>query len=293
MTLEQLRIFVAVAEREHVTRAAEALRLTQSAVSAAVASLENRYATQLFHRVGRGIVLTEAGRLFLREAKAVLARAEDAEAVLNELAELKRGRLSIQASQTIASYWLPRHVVRFRRTWPDIAIGFGMGNTAQVARAVLDGTVDLGFIEGPVDDPALLQEPLIEDRLILVIAEDHPWRLSPPQEPKQLAEVEWVLREPGSGTRSEFEAALGALNVPRPLKVALEMPSNEAVCEAVESGAGAAGISELVAAARIQSGRLFKVPFELPSGRQFQTIRHRERHLSKAADTFLKAIAQA
>ena len=79
MTLEQLRIFVAVAERQHVTQAARALNLAQSAASAAIAALEDRYQTALFHRVGRGITLTEAGRLFLVEAKAVLARAESAD----------------------------------------------------------------------------------------------------------------------------------------------------------------------------------------------------------------------
>ena len=111
MTLEQLRVFVAVAQRQHVTRAAEALHLAQSAVSAAIAALEARHDVKLFHRVGRGIALTEAGELFLVEARAVLARAESAELALAELAGLKRGVLAIQASQTIASYWLPRYLV--------------------------------------------------------------------------------------------------------------------------------------------------------------------------------------
>ena len=79
MTLEQLRVFVAVAERQHVTRAAEALNIAQSAVSASIAALEGRHGAKLFHRVGRRIELTEAGALFLAEARAVLARAESAE----------------------------------------------------------------------------------------------------------------------------------------------------------------------------------------------------------------------
>lgn len=103
MTLEQLRVFVAVAERQHVTRAAEALNLAQSAVSAAIGTLEGRHGAKLFSRVGRGIELTEAGRLFLGEARAVLSRAESAELVLAELAGLKRGTLSLQASHTIAT----------------------------------------------------------------------------------------------------------------------------------------------------------------------------------------------
>ncbi len=108
MILEQLRVFVAVAERQHVTRAAEALNIAQSAASASIATLEGRHDAKLFHRVGRGTELTEAGTLFLAEVCAVLARAEAAELVLSEPGGPKRGTLIVQASQTIASYWLPR-----------------------------------------------------------------------------------------------------------------------------------------------------------------------------------------
>ena len=108
MTLEQLRVFVAVAKRQHVTRAAEALNIAQSAASTSIATLEGRHDAKLFHRVGRGTELTEAGTLFLAEVRAVLARAEAAELVLSELGGPKRGTLIVQASHTIASYWLPR-----------------------------------------------------------------------------------------------------------------------------------------------------------------------------------------
>jgi len=95
MTLEQLRVFVAVAERQHVTRAAEALNISQSAASACIAALEGRHGAKLFHRVGRGTELTGAGTLFLAEARAVLARAEAAELVLSELGGPKRGTLMV------------------------------------------------------------------------------------------------------------------------------------------------------------------------------------------------------
>src|SRR5258708_25719240 len=151
MTLEQLRIFVAVAERQHVTQAARALNLAQSAVSHAITALEARHDSTLFDRVGRRIGLTEAGRVFLAEAGAVLARAEAAELALSELGSLKRGTLSVQASQTIASYWLPRHLVAFRRTYPQIQIRLAIGNTAQVAAAVESGTAELTFVEGAAE----------------------------------------------------------------------------------------------------------------------------------------------
>src|ERR1700749_5040681 len=132
MTLEQLRIFVAVAEREHVTQGARDLNLTQSATSAAIAALEARYATKLFDRVGRRIALTDAGRLFLVEAKAVLARAAAAGTVLADLASLKRGSLPLSGSQTIANYWLPQIIHIFQSRHPGILVKLAIGNTATV-----------------------------------------------------------------------------------------------------------------------------------------------------------------
>ena len=107
MTLEQLRIFVAVAGLQHVTQAARELHLTQSAVSAAITALESRYAVRLFDRIGRRIALTEAGRAFLEEARAILARAADAEAVLADLADFRRGELTVAASHVLATGQLP------------------------------------------------------------------------------------------------------------------------------------------------------------------------------------------
>ena len=93
MTLDQLRVFVAVAERQHVTQAARALNVAQSAASNAIASLEARHKTKLFNRIGRHIELTDAGQAFLKEARAVLAAVNAAELALMEFGNLKRGVL--------------------------------------------------------------------------------------------------------------------------------------------------------------------------------------------------------
>ena len=292
MTLEQLRIFVAVAECEHVTRAAETLRLTQSAVSAAVAALENQYGVALFDRVGRRIELNAEGRLFLNEARAVLARAAAAELALSELTGLKRGTLSVQASQTIASYWLPPRLVAFRRAHPQIDIKLTVGNTAQVAKAVHDGDAELGFVEGRVEDAALLQSTIDHDRLVVVVAADHPWARKKRLTERDIADGEWVLREPGSGTRSEFEAFLAGRGVsPKALKVALELPTNEAVRSAIEAGAGVTAISELVVEAALRAGTLVAMTFKLPT-RPFLVVRHHERYQSKAAQAFLSIVTK-
>jgi len=287
MTLEQLRVFVAVAERQHVTRAAEALNIAQSAASASIASLEGRHGAKLFHRVGRRIELTEAGTLFLVEARAVLARAEAAELILSELGGLKRGTLLVQASQTIASYWLPRHLVAFRRLHPGIDVRLGVGNTAQVAAAVLDGAAELGFVEGAVDDPALESREVARDQLVIVVGPEHPWAAGGIPTPERLAESDWVLREPGSGTRSVFEAALEGFGIsPTSLRVVLELPTNESVRAAVEAGMGATALSASVAAPSIEAGLLHDVGLALPE-RDFHVLRHPGRYRSRAANALL------
>ncbi len=286
MTLEQLRVFVAVAERQHVTRAAEALNMAQSAVSASVLMLEGQYGAKLFHRVGRGIALTETGTLFLVEARAVLGRAAAAELVLAELGGLKRGALAIHASQTIAGYWLPRHLVAFRRTHPAIDLRLKVGNTAQVIAAVADGSAELGFIEGASEAAQLANETVARDRLLILVAPDHPWAKQDKVTPDDLAAADWVLRERGSGTRSVFEQALAAMGVPpAKLKVVLELPSNESVRAAVEAAMGATALSASVAAPSLEAALLHALDLTLPE-REFQLVRHRERSPSVAAMAF-------
>ena len=290
MTLEQLRVFVAVAERQHVTQAAKALNLAQSAVSHAVSTLEDGFQIKLFNRIGRGIELTEAGLMFLDEARAVLARAAAARLKLSELGELKRGTLLVHASQTIAGYWLPSRLMAFRTRYPQIEIRLAIGNTREVVRNVHDGIAEIGFVEGVIDDPELASAVVAQDQLILVVSPSHPWAKRSRRQklrPAELLEADWILREPGSGTRSEFEAALERLGVsPHGLRIALELPSNEAVRAAVESGMGATVISGSVAAPSLEAELLHRVSLDLPE-RQFQVVRHRERYLSRSAAALL------
>jgi DNA-binding transcriptional LysR family regulator len=291
MTLEQLRIFVAVAERQHITRAAEALNLSQSAVSAAVTALEARHGVTLLDRVGRGVALNGAGAVFLAEAKAVLARADEAQSALEDLSNLDRGRLSIHASQTIASYWLPQRLAAFHLAHPGIALAVAIGNTAQVAAAVAAGEAELGLVEGAVDDPALSREVVAQDRLCLVVGRSHPWADRPPSSPDDLKAAGWVLREPGSGTRAVLETALPALGLMiTDLPIAMVLPANEAVRAAVEAGAGAAVMSSTVAAAGLEAGRLIEVEMALPP-RDFTVLRHKQRYRTRAADAFSAMIS--
>lgn len=283
MTLDQLRIFVAVAEREHVTRAAEALHMTQSAVSAAVAALEERHDLKLFDRVARRIVLTPAGRAFLPEARAVLARAAAAETALSDLAGLRSGALALAASQTVGNYWLPPLLHAFKAEHPGIAVSLTIGNTETVARMVHDGLVDFAYVEGRVDDPALSPNPVAEDELI-VVASPHL------AERTDYGALPWVMREHGSGTRDLIEWALEKAGI-GPVEVVLELPSNESVRTAVQAGAGVAALSRFVVARAIASGSVVALPFPPPK-RHFSKLRLSDRAVTRAESELDRLTAQ-
>ncbi|MBD9374664.1 LysR family transcriptional regulator [Rhizobium sp. ARZ01] len=283
MTLEQLRIFIAVAEREHLTQAALALHLTPSAVSSAVRTLEDRYSVALFHRTGRRIELTETGRAFLTEAKATVTRAKEAELFLAEVGDLRRGSLSLHASQTIASYWLPPVLMQLHSKHPGLELRVTAANTELVAAAVIDGAAEIGLVEGAIDSVLLSQQVVARDRLVIVARPDHPLAQRHDIERDDLLAARWVLREAGSGTRSVLTSALDAK--PGELTVELALPSNEAVRAAVRTGPFLGALSELIVQPDIDAGRLVKLDFTLPE-REFLLLRHRERHRSKASLAF-------
>jgi DNA-binding transcriptional LysR family regulator len=290
MTLEQLRIFVAVAEREHMTRASEVLNLTQSATSAAIAALEERHDVRLFDRVGRRIVLTDAGRDFLQEAHAVLARASIATRRLDDLAGLKRGSLRLAASQTVANYWLPDVMARFHAAHPDIQLAVQIGNSIDTADAVKNLDADIGIVEGACHESALRVAEVPGDTLRLV-APRHLPALNDNPTPEVLRALPWVLREAGSGTRESLlkwlaqrELALGDLSV------AFELPSNEAVCSAVEAGVGVAVMSDLVVRRSLETGHMVAIRTDLPQ-RAFKILTHNERHLSGVENLLIKLAA--
>jgi DNA-binding transcriptional LysR family regulator len=240
----------------------------------------------LFHRVGRRIELTDTGRAFLTEARAVLGRAQAAEHALSEFAGLERGTLSLVASQTIAGYWLAPLLARFKARYPRIMIELNIGNSEQSAARVLDGSAELGFVEGLIDDPALARWQIGKDELALVSATPGPAAV----DASWIREASWVLRERGSGTRSTFESGLASLDVPlESLNVVMTLPSNEAVRSAVEAGLGCSVLSSLVVEPSLRAGTLHRIPLELEP-RPFFGLRHKERYRSKAADALLDVI---
>jgi DNA-binding transcriptional LysR family regulator len=261
--------------------------MSQSAASAAIAALESYYQVKLFDRVGRGIQLTEIGRIFLPEARAVLDRASMARSVLQDLAGSPAGPVAIAASQTIATYWLPRRLAAFHAANRGVRLNVEIHNTKEVEDAVVEGKANIGLVEGPTQHPALIRKQIDHDQIVLVVASDQPSLPVDVSGRLDLRAITWVIREAGSGTRRGLEdlAAREGLSLDE-LNIFLVLPSNEAVREAIEAGAGATIISRQVVASAIAAGKLIEIPIELPQ-REYALVRHRDRHATLAQEALV------
>ncbi|MEQ8829908.1 MAG: LysR family transcriptional regulator [Alphaproteobacteria bacterium] len=290
LSLEQLRIFVRIAETLHVTRAAKDLNLTQAAVSAALGKLERNHGVSLFDRVGRGIELNEEGRLFLPSARAVLAAAQVAQDTLQDLAVDTRGRLRIHASQTIAMYWLPHRMMEMRSRFPQVELELRVGNTTDVVQAVRAGDADIGLTEGIADYCGLDSIVVAQDSLALVVDAAHPVARRAALDVSEFYKLRWILREIGSGTRAVFEDYLRRNDVdPGDLTVSMSFPTNEAILAAIEGTESVAVMSRRATKSAILGGRI--AVLDLPGAeRAFTAVTHAQRTRSRATQAMMKIL---
>jgi DNA-binding transcriptional LysR family regulator len=284
-TLRQIEAFVAIARSENVSRAAEALNLSQSATSAALAEFEGQFEQKLFDRHGKRLRLNEHGRLLLPRAVELLDRAEEIEALLR--GERGLGNLRVGATLTIGNYLLPLIVAGYLQRHPESRVQLQVHNTAAIANLLLHYEIDLGLIEGQVRDAELESVPWVEDELVVFCAPSHPLAARGSATLDELAQQPWILRERGSGTRETFDQALRQL--PRGITPRLELEHTEAVKRAVESGLGIGCISRLALRDAFRRGSLVAVETPgLDLRRSFNFVWHRGKYHTAAIRLFLE-----
>lgn len=270
-TLRQMAVFVAVARQESVSRAAEALSLSQSATSTALGELERLYATQLFDRVGKTLRLNELGQSLLPQAVELIERATAIETVLEGRAGF--GNLRIGATLTIGNYLATLIVADYLKRHPESSARLQVHNTATIIEQVARYELDLGLIEGNCRHPELVVEPWVEDELVVFCAPTHRMAIKGSATLAELAGELWIVREPGSGTRETLDQALRHHHFD--LKVRLELEHTEAIKRAVEFGLGLGCISRLALREAFRRGSLVAIGTpELDLLRHFQFLWH-------------------
>lgn len=286
MTLRQLAVFVAVAQEGTVTKASDAVKLTQSAASMALADLEDGLGAPLFDRLGKRLQLNDLGRFLLPQALEILGRCEAFEQIAK--GELQSIDLRLGATLTISDYLMPDLMAGFLQKQPQAHLQLQVGNTRQIIEAVNQFQLDLALIEGSCHLPQLQSIHWRDDELAVCCAPSHPLaQLNRPLTPQDFNDVEWILREEGSGTREVFDLAI--LKNLSSANIRLTLGHNEAILKIISGGLGISCISELALRPMIDSGQLviLETPFwELK--RPLYMLVHRHKYQGPGLKAFMK-----
>ncbi|MFT3849647.1 MAG: LysR substrate-binding domain-containing protein [Propionivibrio sp.] len=283
ITLRQLEVFNAVATQGQVTKAAQAVAMTQAAASMALADLEQQLGAVLFDRVGRQLMLNDTGRTLLARTRDVLDRVRDIETVAQ--GEASVFDLNLGASVTIGNHLLPDLIASLRHHYPNGRLHIARYNSEQVMAHLKSFQIDLGFVEGPADDEDIRRLPWREDRLTLFAVPAHPLA-GRTLSGSELGAVNWIVREQGSGTREVLERACADARIDPNITLELEQP--EAIRQCVKAGLGIGCLSELELDDAFRAGTL--VPLDVPAldmRRHLDIVIHRQKYVSRGLAAIL------
>ncbi|WP_434750346.1 selenium metabolism-associated LysR family transcriptional regulator [Paenibacillus amylolyticus] len=294
MNFHQLHIFYTVAEKGSFSAAAQALHMTQPAVTMQIQSLEDYFGTKLLHRSTKKIELSEAGRTLLPHAKRSVELIRQTDEAMSAFTEKLQGRLQLGASLTIGEYVLPRMLGPFARQYPDISIVMKVMNTTQIMDEILKHQLNFGLIEAPVNHPDMIVEPVMQDELKLIVPAGHDLAGRGKVNLEEVMNYPFVLREQGSGTRQVMEDQLQKKKIdPSDMNVVMELGSTGAVKSAVEAGVGITMLSPSSVQHELALGLVHIVDIRgLEFKRQFYAIHLKSSLLPLSAVAFLNYLRQ-
>ncbi|MGM8851120.1 LysR family transcriptional regulator [Salinicola sp. V024] len=284
-TLRQLEVFVAIAQQQSVSRAAETLSMSQSATSTALSELEKQFDCQLLDRLGKRLKLNALGFQLLPKAVALLDRGEEIEELLQGQSGI--GSLEVGATLTIGNYLATLLISDFMQRYPESRVRLQVRNTASIVERIALHELDLGLIEGDCQHDDIVIQPWIEDDLTVFCSPRHPLASEGSADVERLLREAWIMREVGSGTRRTLEHAMrhrrGRFNI------LLELEHTEGIKRAVESGLGIGCVSRLALRDAFRRGSLVPIATpELDLTRRFAFIWHRQKYLTTGMREFLR-----
>jgi DNA-binding transcriptional LysR family regulator len=289
MNLNQLAIFHAVAREGNLTRAAAVLCISQPAVSKQLLSLEKSLGTALFHRLSKGVQLTESGELLLEYSTRLFDLEREAERALSELRELQRGRLIIGASTTIGIYLLPEILGEFQKLHPKIELQLEIANTQKIQQELRANKIDLTLTEGILEGNEWQSDAFAHDELIAIAAPGIAARAGSTPSLKDVCALPILLREIGSGTRAVVERALRDKDIT--LVPAMSLGDTEAIKRAAQSGLGVAFVSRLAVADELENKSLVALEIsDWKVERSFYRLRLKGKYETRAAREFMRLL---
>ncbi|QAY65505.1 selenium metabolism-associated LysR family transcriptional regulator [Paenibacillus protaetiae] len=294
LNFHQLHIFYTVAEKGSFSAAAQALHMTQPAVTMQVQSLEDYFGTKLLLRSTKRIELTEAGKVLMPYAQKSIELIKNTDQAMATFTQQLKGKLLLGSSLTIGEYILPRLLGPFGQEYPHITISMKVINTTQIMEEILNHQLNFGLIEAPVNHPDMHMEPVMNDELKLVVPKGHPLAGRDNVSMEEALNYPFVLREQGSGTRIVMEEQLRMQNIdPSRMKIVMELGSTGAVKSAVEAGFGISVISSSAVKHEVALGLIHVVPLsDMVFKRHFYSIYLKSSLLPISAVTFLSFLRE-
>ena len=294
MADRRLQVFHAVAKHLSFTKAAEALFMTQPAVTSQVKQLEEHFNTRLFDRARGRITLTPAGVLALEYAERILDATAELDQRLQELGGKLSGSLLIGASTTIADYLLPKVLGTYKAMYPAVVPQLLVANSGAVQERVADRSLDIGFIESESHLPSLAGDICCEDELQLTCAPSHPFARLASVSPEQLTHHAYISREQGSGTRDVIDNYLRQAGVAADsMQRVMELGSPEALKGLVATGLGFSIMSRATVVNEVRLGQLVQVPLLPRLTRHLYVVYPKERIHSQLVSSFLEFSRQS
>ena len=293
MNLHRLKFFLEVARHRNFSRVAEAMHVTQPAVSSQLRRLEEDLGVRLFWHAGRVTRLTEAGEALKNYAERILALAEEATLVVQEFGEMKRGHLRLAATTTPGTYLLPQLLGAFRNEWPNLDMTLTVGNHSDIVRQLVDFNVDLAVVAGsPGDQPALHSSPILDDELCLIASPSSMLASNSEWEAEDLADLPFFLRERGSGTLEVVKTRMKPVAIH--LRNVIQLPGTEAIKQAVMNGQGYAIVSTLAVRREIEAGTLVQVDTPWPRvRRRIHLVYHKSKLITPMIQRFIELVSDA
>ncbi|MFO7830804.1 MAG: selenium metabolism-associated LysR family transcriptional regulator [Desulfuromonadaceae bacterium] len=288
MDIRRLEIFCAVVDKGSFTRAADAVFISQPSVSENIRILEQQLGEKLVDRLGRQAHPTHAGKILYKYARKMIQIQNDAKQAISSYQGNLTGLMSVGASTVPGAFLLPGLLQSFKQLYPQAQLQLLISGSARVVDDVLNGTLELGLVGSKPRDQRLVHERVFNDELQLVVHPDHPFASRKEVNAGELLDVPFVMREYGSGTRTEMSAALKDAELDAgQLRVIADVGSNEAVREAVKSGIGVAILSALAVRDDIGRNKLAAVGINgVKMPRSFYLIHRSGRQHSPLAAAF-------
>lgn len=288
MSDRRLQVFHAVARLLSFTKAAEVLHMTQPAVTFQIRQLEDQFDTRLFDRTHNKVSLTEAGHIIFQYAEQIFEQYSEMENAIKELTSDISGSLTLGASITISEYMLPSLLGEFKANNPDVRLRLRVSNTEGIVSMVENNVIDLGVVEGPVNNKNLLVEVCRQDDLIAIVPIGHELANKDSVTAEDVLAHQFICREEGSGTREVITDYFKEHRVERKATSCLELGSPEAVKGAVEAGIGVSIVSSVSVQKELKLGMLKAIPLNPPLSREFSFVRQRQKFRVRAMEELLE-----